>query len=62
MITRQQSEEQLADILTKAVHPKVFKEILDKLSIGDTIAQLEGECQKILKEKLVEEGKDLWNN
>ena len=39
------SKEQLADILTKAVHPKVFKEVLDKLNIGDTIAQLEGEFQ-----------------
>ena len=49
------SEEQLADILTKAVHPKVFNEILGKLSIGDTIAQLEGECQDILKgEKITE--------
>ena len=40
------SEEQLADILTKALSPKVFKEFLGKLSIGDTIAQLEGECWK----------------
>ena len=40
------SEEQLADILTKAVNPRSFKEILAKLNIGDTIAQLEGECQR----------------
>ena len=39
------SEEQLADILTKAVNPKSFREILAKLNIGDTVAQLEGECQ-----------------
>ena len=41
------SEEQLVDILTKVVHPKVLKEKLGKLSIGDTIAQLEGEFQCI---------------
>ena len=40
------SKEQLADILTKALSPKVFKEFLGKLSIGDTVAQLEGECWK----------------
>lgn len=31
------SENQLADILTKAVNAKVFKEVLDKLSIGDAV-------------------------
>lgn len=31
------SKEQLADILTKAVNPRSFKEILAKLNIGDTI-------------------------
>ena len=41
------SEEQLADILTKAVNPKVFKEVLGKLNIGDVVVQLEGECQTI---------------
>ena len=40
------SEEQLADILTKAVNPKNFREVLAKLNIGDPVAQLEGECQK----------------
>ena len=40
------SEEQLTDILTKALCPKVFKEFLDKLSIGNTVSQLEGECWK----------------
>ena len=39
------SEDQLADIFTKAVNPKLFKEVLSKLSIGDAVAQLEGECQ-----------------
>ena len=41
------SEEQLADILTKAVPARMFLEILGKLSIGDPTTQLEGECQKI---------------
>ncbi|KAL1534714.1 Beta-galactosidase 8 [Salvia divinorum] len=40
------SEEQLTDILTKAVNPRSFKEILAKLNIGDTTAQLERECQE----------------
>ena len=31
------SEDQLADILTKAVHSKVFEEVLGKLSIGDAV-------------------------
>ena len=51
--------------MTKAVHPKVFKKILDKLSIGDTVAQLEGECQTKsmeLKEESTIEGEDLENN
>ena len=38
------SEQQLADILTKAVNTKVFKEVLGKLNIGDAISQLEREC------------------
>ncbi|XP_057800158.1 receptor like protein 27-like [Salvia miltiorrhiza] len=38
------SDEQLADILTKAVNTKVFREVLDKLSIGNAITQLAGEC------------------
>ena len=41
------SDEQLADILTKAVPAKEFKTILGKLSFGDPTTQLEGECQKI---------------
>ena len=36
------SEEQLADILIKAVHPKVFKEMLGKLSIEITLLNLKG--------------------
>lgn len=38
------SEDQLADILTKAVSVKGFREALSKLSIGDPNTQLEGEC------------------
>ncbi|KAJ0503054.1 putative RNA-directed DNA polymerase [Helianthus annuus] len=38
------SEDQLADILTKAVNGKVFNSCLDKLSIGNPTTQLEGEC------------------
>ncbi|XP_042023004.1 uncharacterized mitochondrial protein AtMg00810-like [Salvia splendens] len=40
------SENPLADILTKAVNIKFFKEVLGKLNIGDAVAQLEGECQE----------------
>ena len=45
------SEEQLADILTKALCHKVFKEFLGKLNIGDTVAQLEGGVGKSKKNK-----------
>ena len=38
------SEDQLADILTKAVNGKTFNSTLCKLGIGDTTPQLEGEC------------------
>lgn len=38
------SEDQLADILTKAVAGRVFDDTLDKLGIGESPAQLEGEC------------------
>lgn len=38
------SEDQLADILTKAVNGRVFASILDKLNIRDSSVQLEGEC------------------
>ena len=38
------SEDQLADILTKAVNSKIFNSTLCKLGIGDTTSQLEGEC------------------
>ncbi|KAL1548050.1 Beta-galactosidase 8 [Salvia divinorum] len=41
------SEDQLANILTKAVNAKTFKEALGKLSIGNVVAQLEGECQTL---------------
>ena len=42
------SEEQLADILTKAVPASIFMKVLGKLSIGDLMTQLEGKCQKIM--------------
>lgn len=38
------SEDQLADILTKAVSRQVFEATLHKLSIGYPTDQLEGEC------------------
>lgn len=38
------SEDQLADILTKAVRAQSFKEVLCKLGVGDPTTQLEGEC------------------
>ena len=38
------SEDQLANILTKAVTDKAFTRVLNKLSIGDLTAHLEGEC------------------
>ena len=41
------SEDQLTDILTKAVNDRTFSCTLRKLGIGDTTSQLEGECEKI---------------
>ncbi|KAD0631047.1 hypothetical protein E3N88_43956 [Mikania micrantha] len=38
------SEDQLADILTKAVNGRIFNKCLDKLCIGDPTTQLEEEC------------------
>ncbi|KAK1418159.1 hypothetical protein QVD17_27298 [Tagetes erecta] len=38
------SEDQLADILTKAVNERIFSVCLDKLRIGNPTTQLEGEC------------------
>lgn len=38
------SEDQLADILTKAVAGRAFDDTLVKLDIVDSSAQLEGEC------------------
>ncbi|KAK1414103.1 hypothetical protein QVD17_29844 [Tagetes erecta] len=38
------SEDQLADILTKAVNGKVFLRFLGKLNIGNPTSQLEGGC------------------
>ena len=38
------SEDQLADILTKAVDSRSFEGVLSKLSIGDPTTQFEGEC------------------
>jgi hypothetical protein len=38
------SEDQLADILTKAVGTQFFEEVLCKLGIEDPMTQLEGEC------------------
>ena len=40
------SEEQLADILTKAVCGRILTKCLDKLNFGNPTIQLEGECQK----------------
>ena len=53
------SEDQLADILTKAVNPKMFKEVLSKLSIGYAVAQLEGECHKDLPKETEDERKKI---
>ncbi|XP_074346573.1 secreted RxLR effector protein 161-like [Apium graveolens] len=39
-----QSEDQLADILTKATSGRIFANSLNKLNIGDPTIQLEGEC------------------
>ncbi|CAL2267766.1 unnamed protein product [Prunus armeniaca] len=39
------SEDQLADVLTKAVIDRVFHGSLSKLGIDDNMLQLEGECQ-----------------
>lgn len=39
-----QSEDQLADILTKATSGRIFENSLNKLNIGDPTIQLEGEC------------------
>ena len=41
------SEDQLTDILTKAVNGKTFNNILCKLGIGNSTTQLEGECQQL---------------
>nr|GFB55931.1 putative copia-type protein [Tanacetum cinerariifolium] len=38
------SEDQLADILTKAVGSTIFNKCLDKLNFGNLTIQLEGEC------------------
>jgi len=38
------SEDQLADILTKAVTGRTFTRVLSKLSISDLTTHLEGEC------------------
>ena len=38
------SEDQLANILTKAVGALQFEEVLSKLGVGDPTTQLEGEC------------------
>lgn len=38
------SEDQLADILTKAVPTRVFQEVMCKLGVEDPTTQLEGEC------------------
>ncbi|KAH6807902.1 hypothetical protein C2S51_029010 [Perilla frutescens var. frutescens] len=38
------SEDQLTDILTKAVNTTSFAEVLSKLSIGDSVTKLEREC------------------
>jgi len=38
------SEDQLAEIFTKAITGKTFTRVLSKLSIGDPTARLKGEC------------------
>lgn len=38
------SEDQLADILTKAVARRIFHDALSKLGVGDPTSKLEGEC------------------
>ena len=38
------SDDQLADILTKAVIGRIFYEVLTKLGVGDPTTKLEGEC------------------
>lgn len=38
------SEDQLADILTKAVPAMFFESVMRKLGIGNPTTQLEGEC------------------
>ena len=40
------SEEQVADILTKAVSVEAFTKALCKLGVGNPTTQLEGECRK----------------
>jgi len=42
------SEDQLADIFTKAVTSKIFTHVLSKLSISDPTAHLEGRSVRIL--------------
>jgi len=42
------SEDQLADIFTEAVTGKTFTCVLSKLSCGDPIVHLEGECYNII--------------
>ena len=38
------SEDQLADILTKAVNARNFEDFFSKLSIGDPTTRFEEEC------------------
>ena len=38
------SEDRLADIPTKAVNARSFKDVLSKLSFGNPTTQFEGEC------------------
>ena len=40
------SEDQLADILTKAVNAKSYREVLSKLSIGNPLLNLRGSVGK----------------
>ncbi|XP_042009114.1 uncharacterized protein LOC121757670 [Salvia splendens] len=46
------SEDQLVDILTKAVNARLFNEVLCKLSMRDVITQLEGVCQNKANESI----------
>lgn len=47
------TEDQLANILTKAVPGGVFLSVLNKLNIGDPLVQLDGECKESKSKELI---------